>query len=214
MRKKEIIIFTSTLILIGALCFIYIDFFIPYEDEHILYANTDAHQIIDFYPSVDIQIAKNRKFWLQGESVNIQTITKVCTHIFSPNQYGPDLPINLHIEKDAKMRQVKPIIDIILKSGGHSVRLVAKRDNHSFHYFCTEIDTKNFTSKYLLELSQKKLKLNGKIVNQSYLNHLKYSDILNESTLYCNEDVSFQRLVNILPSISCSQLEIRKITNK
>jgi biopolymer transport protein ExbD len=214
MKKIHIIIFTTTLILIVALCFIYIEFFIPYEDEHILYATTDAHQIIDFWPSVDIQIDKNGEFWLQGKSVNIQTIGKICSHLFSPKQYGPYLPINLHVEKDAEMRQVKPIIDTVLKSGGYSVRLVAKRDDHSFHYFCKEIDPKNFNSKYLFELSQKELKLNGKIVNQSYLDNLKYSGDLNESILYCNEEVSFQRLVDILPSIRCTQLKIGKVANE
>jgi biopolymer transport protein ExbD len=214
MKKIHIIIFTNILILIGALCFIYIEFFIPYEDEHILYATTDAHQIIDFWPSVDIQIDKNGEFWLQGKSVNIQTIGEVCSHLFSPKQYGPYLPINLHVEKDAEMRQVKPIIDTVLKSGGYSVRLVAKRDDHSFHYFCKEIDPKNFNSKYLFELSQKELKLNGKIVNQSYLDNLKYSGDLNESILYCNEEVSFQRLVDIFPSIRCTQLKIGKVANE
>jgi hypothetical protein len=43
---------------------------------------------------------------------------------------------------------------------------------------------------------------------------MKYSGVLNESILYCNEEVSFQRLVDILPSISCTQLKIGKVANE
>ena len=208
MQKTHIVIFTSTLILIGALCFVYIEFFIPHENEHILYARTDAHQVIDFWPSLDIQINNKGKLWLQGEPTDIKTIRQVCTRAFSPNNYGSEFSVNLHVEKNAKMRQVKPIIETILDSGGHRVRLVAKRNTSSFYYFSEEIEPKNFNSKHLFELSPKELKLNGKIVNQDYLDELKFSGALNESILYCDEEVSFQRLVDVLPSTNCTQLKI------
>ena len=205
MDKTRVLIFVLTLLLLEGACLFYFNL-VPIETGPISYARTDAHQVVDFTPSFDIQVGENGELWIDEDPVTAEKLNKIYPRVFS--QYGIDFSVNLHIDKDAKMREVKPIFDAILKAGGYRVRLVAKRRNSSNCYFMQEINPDNFKSKHVFELSPEKIKLNGKVVTSDDIENLDLHGMLRDAALYCDENVTYQRLVDFLSLTRCRQLQI------
>jgi len=212
MKKIHTITFTANLLLICFLCIVYIHY-LPRENENILYAETELERSgTRCPPFIEIEIDRQGTMICGEKNLSIGKMKKLFQSSFDLK--GIDLPVLLHVDKNATISTIKPVILSLLELKKYRLIFeVRSKTNGRFYTFAVMIDEKYFNSKDIIELSSNKLKLNNKLSNlEDIINYLNKLSEDNSIQLLCDADTNYQNLVDVLTI--CHRVKLKEIEFK
>ena len=209
MKIIHTVTFTAVLLLLCFLCMVYIHY-LPQENENILHAETKLERSVTRCPPfVEIEIDKDGSVFIGEQNISINKMKEVLKSSFAIK--GMDLPVLLHVDKNATISTIKPIIQSLLELGKYRIHFeVRSTINGRFYVFAVMMDKKYFDSNDFIEISNNKLKLNNQLSNVTNIEHyINELSEVNSIKLICDTDTNYQKLIDIL-SI-CDQRKLKSI---